>query len=422
MSDSSPDNSNDGLVQSKKAVSPDSSDGPKDSKSSKEWPVAEGRYKVGNTESPVAVCTMASVEMDLPLDRIAIKGKCVTENLGVEKIIKNTISNPKIRYIIFCGKESHGHFVGQAVKSLKDNGIDAEKRIIGAKGGMPILKNLKPEEIERFREQVEPIDMSGEEDRAKILVKVNELFDNNPGVFQGEVMNMEEEIKQSSAETHPVSEWEKDPQGFFTIRPDTEKGEIIAEHHSNEGNIRVRITGKSAEDMYHHIIKNSLISRQDHAAYLGRELARAEVAMLNNLDYEQDAHVKVSNQPTSQDNGQDINQASNQASNPSLGPSFQRDGQETRKPDPEQERPSIPGPVPMNPVQKPEIEKPKISMEERVRRLAESVSAREEAEKKPKGRTLTYYKGYREIELADATNPDHEFRAFLRDRGMSRVF
>ena len=393
-------NSNDVLVQSKKAVHP------------KEWPVAEGRYKVGNQDSPVAVCTMASVEMDLPLDRIAIKGKCVTENLGVEKIIRNTISNPKIRYIIFCGKESKGHFVGQAVKSLKDNGIDAEKRIIGAKGGMPILKNLKPEEIERFREQVEPIDMSGEEDRAKILVKVNELFDNSPGVFQGEVMNMEEEIKQNSAETHPVSEWEKDPQGFFTIRPDPEKGEIVAEHHSNEGNIRVKITGKSAEDMYHHIIKNSLISRQDHAAYLGRELAKAEIAMLNNLDYEQDAHVKVGNQ------------SSNQASNPSLGPSFQRDQQETRKPGAEQ-GPSIPGPVPMNPVQKPDIEKPKISMEERVRRLAESVTARQESEKaakKPKGRILTYYKSYKEIELVDSTNPDHEFRALLRDRGLSRIF
>ena len=143
------------------------------------WPVAEGRYSVGNPDSPIAVCTMASVDMELPMDKIAIKGKCVTENLGVEKIIKNTVSNPKIRYIIFSGKESQGHFVGQAVKSLKDNGIDQEKRIVGAKGGMPILKNLDPEEIERFRKQVDIIDMSGETDTVKVLARVNELFENN---------------------------------------------------------------------------------------------------------------------------------------------------------------------------------------------------------------------------------------------------
>ncbi|UCD07943.1 MAG: tetrahydromethanopterin S-methyltransferase subunit A, partial [Candidatus Aenigmatarchaeota archaeon] len=186
---------------------------------SKEWPVAEGRYKVGNPDSPIAVCTMASIEMDMPMDKIAIIGKCVTENLGIEKIVKNTISNPKIRYLIFCGKESHGHFVGQAMKSLNENGVDGEKRIIGAKGGMPVLKNLEIGEIERFREQVEIVDMSGEADTAKILARVNELFENNPGPFEGGIMETKEEIREARAEVHPITEWVRDPQGFFTIYP-----------------------------------------------------------------------------------------------------------------------------------------------------------------------------------------------------------
>lgn len=344
-----PKESNDDLVKSDKVVQP------------KEWPVAEGRYKVGNKDSPIAVCTMASVEMNMPMDKIAIIGKCVTENLGVEKIIKNTISNPKIRYLIFCGKESHGHFVGQAMKSLKENGVDGEKRIIGAKGGMPVLKNLEMEEIERFREQVEPIDMADETDTAKILAKVNELFERNPGPFEGGSMETEEEARETRAEFHPITEWMKDPEGFFTIYPNAEREEIVAEHHDNEGKMKSRIFGKSAEDIYHHIIKNNLVSRYDHAAYLGRELAKAELAMRNQLDYEQDADLK------------------------------------TMKQNNEQTEPTVP--------REPEISRPLPPKP-----------------KKPKGRFLTYIKGGREIAVEDFTRQDNEFRALLRERGMSRIF
>ncbi len=335
---------------------------------SKEWPVAEGRYKVGNPDSPIAVCTMASIEMDMPMDKIAIIGKCVTENLGIEKIVKNTISNPKIRYLIFCGKESHGHFVGQAMKSLNENGVDGEKRIIGAKGGMPVLKNLEIGEIERFREQVEIVDMSGEADTAKILARVNELFENNPGPFEGGIMEIKEEVREARAEVHPIDEWVKDPEGFFTIYPNVEREEIVAEHHDSEGKTKSRIFGKSAEDIYHHIINNNLVSRHDHAAYLGRELAKAELAMRNNLDYEQDADLKI------------------------------------MKANIEQTREAV---VP----REPEISRP-LPPKPPERKL----------ERKGTGRFLTYIKGGREIALEDFTRQDNEFRGLLRERGMSRVF
>ena len=120
---------------------------------SQKWPSVEGRYRIGNPDSPVAICTMASLDMiDIfPMDRIAVVGKTVTENLGIEKIISNVVTNPNIRYIIFCGKISKGHFVEDAIECLIKNGIDSEKRIIGAKGAMPVLKNVSEEEIETFR-------------------------------------------------------------------------------------------------------------------------------------------------------------------------------------------------------------------------------------------------------------------------------
>ena len=257
-------------------------------------PPVEGRYEVGSQDSPVAVCTMATMELDLPMDQIAIKGKCVTENMGIEKIIRNMIANPKLRFLLLCGQVSRGHFIEDAFLNLHKNGVDKEKRIIGAKGGMPILKNLSPEEIERFRKQVDPVNMAGETDQGKILGKVKELVGRNPGPFQGEALvreEKEEEVETHLAEPHPPELWVRDPEGYFIIRPDLEKKIIFVDHMSNNDRVIRRIHGKRAEDLYHYIIMKGWLTRKDHAAYLGRELAKAEQAIRHGMGYVQDEHL-----------------------------------------------------------------------------------------------------------------------------------
>jgi|GEM_PF-361075 len=250
------------------------------------WPILEGRYKVGNKQSPIAICTMSSVDLEFPMDKIAIAGKCVTENLGIEKIVKNTVSNPNIRYMIICGKVSMGHFVDNAIVSLIENGVDSEGRILGAKGGIPVVKNLTNEEIERFREQIIPINMAGETDVSKIMEKVDELFENNLGPFEGQAV-ISQQIEKIDASLTPI-EFESDERGYFTIQVNLENKEIIVEHHELNGNITKIITGKSAAGIYHTIIKQDLISKFAHAAYIGKELEKAELALNENLEYEQD--------------------------------------------------------------------------------------------------------------------------------------
>lgn len=264
-----------------------------DSEKLNEWPPAEGRYAVGNKQSPVAVCTMSSVDIRLPMDRIAISGKCVTENLGVEKIIRNVVANPNIRYIIVAGRESMGHFVDNALESLVENGTDEEGRIKGAKGGIPVLKNVSNEEIERFRRQVEIVNMAGETDTGKIMEKVNEYYDRASQPFSGDAV-VSREPEKLDVPTHPISEWSQDPSGYFTIQVSHDRHEIVVEHHDNSGKILRMLAGKNAEDLYHHIINRmSLISRLDHAAYLGRELGKAETALFNNADYEQETGLVI---------------------------------------------------------------------------------------------------------------------------------
>lgn len=258
-------------------------------------PPVEGRYKLGSPDSPVAVCTMATMELDLPMDQIAIKGKCVTENMGVEKIIQNMIANPKLRFLLLCGQVSKGHFIEDAFMNLHENGVDQEKRIIGAKGGMPILKNLDAGEIERFRQQVEPINIAGETEPGKIMEKVKELVGRNPGPFQGGALvreEREEEVETHLAEVHPMELWVRDPEGYFIIRPDPEKKLIFVDHMSNNDRLIRRIHGERAEDLYHYIIMKGWLTRHDHAAYLGRELAKAEQAMKHGMDYIQDEDLR----------------------------------------------------------------------------------------------------------------------------------
>ncbi|MDH7597656.1 MAG: tetrahydromethanopterin S-methyltransferase subunit A [Methanothrix sp.] len=130
-----------------------------------DWPPVRGDYRIGDRGRGVAVVTLAS---RLDIRGAAIVGTCKTENLGVEKIVANIISNPNIRYLIVCGAESRGHLPGDAIVSLHRNGIDESGRIIGAAGAIPFIQNLQREAVERFRRQIDVVDMRGVEDAAEI--------------------------------------------------------------------------------------------------------------------------------------------------------------------------------------------------------------------------------------------------------------
>jgi tetrahydromethanopterin S-methyltransferase subunit A len=139
------------------------------------WPPVRGDYVVGNPNARVAVVTLAS---QLQVSGSAIIGPCKTENLGVEKIVANVISNCSIRFLVICGVESKGHLPGDTLLALHRNGIDEQGRIMGSKGAIPFIQNLSPEAILRFQAQVELIDCIGLEDielLEELIEKYNRL-------------------------------------------------------------------------------------------------------------------------------------------------------------------------------------------------------------------------------------------------------
>ena len=81
-----------------------------------------------------------------------------------------------------------------------------------------------------------------------------------------------------------------DPQGVFRIMVDRNAENIVALHFATAeadkpSNI---VKGKTAEAVYAKIVETGLVTRLDHAAYLGSELAKAEVALKTGKEYIQD--------------------------------------------------------------------------------------------------------------------------------------
>jgi dihydropteroate synthase-like protein len=77
-----------------------------------------------------------------------------------------------------------------------------------------------------------------------------------------------------------------DPQGFFKIGIDRNRGLIIAVYQGRKGSIVIK--GATAEAVAKKIIDLGLISQLDHAAYVGMELQKAEIALRLNKSYVQD--------------------------------------------------------------------------------------------------------------------------------------
>src|SRR5512137_2243831 len=162
-------------------------------KPSEPWPLITGEYEVGNPESPVAICTCGShlKGSELLAAGAGLVGPCKTENIGIEKMTANLVSNPNIRYLIITGMEVKGHITGQAVNAFLKDGIDKEGKIVGAIGAIPFIQNLNEEAIERVKSQVSPIMMMDTEDMGAITAKVKELIAKDPGALDVDPMKIE---------------------------------------------------------------------------------------------------------------------------------------------------------------------------------------------------------------------------------------
>ncbi len=90
------------------------------------------------------------------------------------------------------------------------------------------------------------------------------------------------------AQYDDLKEFVMDPKGYFLIDIDRKKKEILVGFCPETNKVAVKIVGRKPLEIYQAVIKEGLLSRFDHAAYLGRELQKAYIALQENIPYIQD--------------------------------------------------------------------------------------------------------------------------------------
>ncbi len=244
---------------------------------------------------PVAVSTLGDCELPDKLAARRPQGMCVvgkteTENIGIEKIIQNTLATPTLRYLILCGEDSAGHFSGQTLLSLFENGVNERMRIVGAKGKRPILANTSLQAVGAFTQQVEVVDMIGCTDVEVIAAKIEELAQKplKPLDVTADPALLGNDIKVISAKEKDPNKVKLDRAGYFVIVPKADKGIILVEHYNYANQLLRVIQGDNARDLYWTIIENGWVGEMSHAAYLGKELTAAQLSMQMGFKYVQD--------------------------------------------------------------------------------------------------------------------------------------
>lgn len=133
-------------------------------------------YYLGNSNSAIAVCTLSSINLlknfanSEILNKISIAGRLLSENKGIDSIIKYVNKNPQVSTIVVCGKEVWGHKSGHSLFELHKNGIDQNNRIINSTSPDPYL-TVSELEIKYFQDKINLVNLINETKFELILEK-----------------------------------------------------------------------------------------------------------------------------------------------------------------------------------------------------------------------------------------------------------
>ncbi len=131
--------------------------------------------------SNISICTLSSIDLLIKISKldlmndIMIAGRLHSENIGIDQMIDYSINHPQLKYIILCGKDTNGHYPGDALISLVENGVDNNGKILGAISPSPFLSSSK-ENVIKFKNQINIIDMRNCFDIHKITEIVHHLI------------------------------------------------------------------------------------------------------------------------------------------------------------------------------------------------------------------------------------------------------
>ena len=123
----------------------------------------------------------------------------------------------------------------------------------------------------------------------------------NKNIVRGRWWNIKNNIKETTvAKYDKIKDWVMDPKGYFLIKVDQKENLIRVGYciFSKLGNDPIHdmvaeVKGQTAIEIVNTLISKKYISSLQHAADMGIELHKAELAMKNKLEYIQDKDLEL---------------------------------------------------------------------------------------------------------------------------------
>ncbi len=242
--------------------------------------------------APVVVVTANDEGLASDLVALATRGLCMVTSVcrnvsDLEKLVKNIGSNLSVHFVLLAGEHGESQAAVEALGAILTGRSDASEK------ASTILKALRRKidsgELTTLQAQVQTVDMLGCVEVDRIIGKVNELASDarrpNTGfVAPGEAAGGS--VDRVLAANNISYDLQLDKAGGYIVR--IERRTIVVEHYNSKGELLRVVEGANARDLCITLIRNGWVSKLDHAAYLGRELARAEMALREDRPYAQD--------------------------------------------------------------------------------------------------------------------------------------
>ena len=118
-------------------------------------------------------------------------------------------------------------------------------------------------------------------------------FEKNSEIV-GNKIKFSSSYKEIPAKYDDSKDFKLDEKGYFLIRVDRKDKNIEVAFCKGKNIVELKVVGKKPIEIYHTIINQKIISQPSHAAYLGRELQKAYIALEENIEYIQDDELDFS--------------------------------------------------------------------------------------------------------------------------------
>ena len=105
--------------------------------------------------------------------------------------------------------------------------------------------------------------------------------------------DLKKELDNAIDTSETILKWKADPKGYFTIKPISSREKVFVRYYDSNNTLKYTFTGINTSQIIQSIVKRDLISKLDHAAYLGKEIEKAVIALKNKLNYIQDQELQL---------------------------------------------------------------------------------------------------------------------------------